>query len=57
VQFKLLEIDLSKFKRYLITGNAEADYTAASPTDQATLMFQSDAAGEYSNENAGNTLG
>lgn len=57
VQLKLLEIDLTKFKQYLITGNAEAAYTAASGADQAALMFQSDATGHYSNGNVGNTLG
>lgn len=57
VQAKLLEIDLSKFKQFLITANGEADFTAASSVDQATYMFLSDAAGKYSNGVPANTLG
>lgn len=57
VELKLLAIDLSKFKQYLITPNAEANYTAASTLDKGKYMFQSGANGLYSNSVAGNTLG
>ncbi len=57
VEVKLLAIDFSLFKQYLITGNGEANYAAASSGDKATLMFQCDATGKYSTGAAANTLG
>lgn len=56
VQLKLVSIDLSKFKQYLITPNAEVNYNVASSTDQNIYMFQSSAAALYSNGDAGHTL-
>jgi len=56
-ELKLLAIDLSKFKQFLITPNAEAVYASASPTDQAKYMFQCNAAGKYSTGAAANTQG
>jgi hypothetical protein len=56
VQFKLLEIDLSKFKQFLITEDGEASYTAASSGDKATLMFLCNDSDEYSNGDPANTL-
>jgi hypothetical protein len=57
VELKLLAIDLSKFKQYKITPNAEADYAAASSGDKAQYMFQCSAAGLYSTSAPANTLG
>ena len=57
VEVKLLAIDLSKFKQFLITPNGEANYAADSPTNQAKYMYLSDAAGKYSTGAAGNTVG
>jgi hypothetical protein len=57
VEFKLLSIDLSKFKQFLITPNGEADYAAASTLDKGKYMFQCDTTGLYSNGDPGNTLG
>jgi len=56
VQYKLVEIDLSKFKQFLITTNGQADYTGSSPDDQATLMFLCGDDDKYSNGNPANTL-
>jgi hypothetical protein len=57
VELKLLEIDISAFKQFLITSNGEADYTAASGTDQGKYMFLSNTSNKYSNGNPANTLG
>jgi hypothetical protein len=57
VQVRLLQINIKNFKQYLITTNGEADYTAASSGDKATLMFLSGSDGKYSNGDPGNTLG
>jgi hypothetical protein len=58
VELKLLAIDLSKFKQYQITPNAEAAYAAASTLDKGKYMFQCDSAtGEYSTSAPANTLG
>jgi hypothetical protein len=54
---KLLEIDLSKFKDYLITPNAQPDFAADTALNQAKYMYQCDAAGKYSTGAPGNTLG
>ncbi len=56
VELKLLEIDLSKFKQFLITPNGEADFTADSPTNQAKYLYLSDANGLYSNGATANTI-
>jgi hypothetical protein len=56
VQYKLVEIDFSKFKQYLITANGEADYLAASSADQSSLMFLCNDSDQYSNGNPANTL-
>jgi hypothetical protein len=57
VELKLLAIDLSKFKQFKITPNAEPSYTSASSGDKAQYMFQCDATGHYSNSDPANTLG
>lgn len=57
IEVKLLAIDFSKFKQYLIAPNAEADYAAASTLDKGKYMFQCDATGKYSTGAPGNTLG
>lgn len=56
VQLKLIEIDLSKFKNYLVTPNAESDFTAASPTDKAKYMFLCGDLDAYSDSTPANTL-
>lgn len=56
VTLRILSIDLSKFKQYLITPNAEAAFTLASPTDQGKYLFQCDSTGRYSDSTPGNTL-
>jgi hypothetical protein len=57
VELKLLAIDLSKFKQYQITPNAEASYAAASSADKARYMFQCGADGKYSTGATANTVG
>lgn len=57
VEVKLLAIDFSLFKQYLIAPNAEADYAAASTLDKGKYMFQCDATGKYSTGADANTLG
>jgi hypothetical protein len=58
VELKLLALDISAFKQFLITPNGEADYTAASSTDKAKYMFQCDPiTDKYSNGDPANTLG
>lgn len=47
---------LAKFGFFEIAPNGEADYTAASSSDQDTYMFET-ANGVYSNGNPGNVLG
>jgi hypothetical protein len=56
VQLKLLSIDLSKFKQYLITSNAEPAYTSASAGHKTTYMYQCNNSDQYSNGDPGNTL-
>lgn len=56
-EVKLLELDLSAFKQYLITPNAETDFTLDTPTNQGKYMYLSDANGVYSDASSGNTLG
>lgn len=56
VEFKLLFIDLTPFRHYLITPNAEASYSSAGPTDQAKYLFQSNDSDQYSIGAAGNTV-
>lgn len=57
VELKLLALDISAFKQYLIAPNGEADYTAAGSTDQGKYMFLCGTSGTYSNGAPGNTLG
>lgn len=57
VQVRLLQIDIANYKQYLITPNAEPDYTAAGSTDQGKYMFLCGPGGTYSNGNPANTLG
>lgn len=57
VTYKLLTLDLSSFKQYLITGNAEPNYTAATALDKAKYMFLCNNSDQYSNGDPGNTLG
>lgn len=57
VQVRLLQIDIANYKQYLITPNAEADYTAAGSADQGKYMFLCGPGGTYSNGNPANTLG
>lgn len=56
VQFKLLEIDLNKFRQYLIAPNGEASYGSASITDRNRYLFLCNDSDLYSNGNPGNTL-
>lgn len=56
VQLKLLEVDLSPFKQFVITGNGEPNYTSASGSDQANDMFLCSDSDQYSNTAPGNTL-
>jgi hypothetical protein len=56
VQYKMIEIDLSKFRQSVITGNTEASYTVASLLDRANDMFLCDEADQYSNGDPANTL-
>jgi hypothetical protein len=57
VTYKLITLDLATFKQYLITGNAEPNYTAASTLDQGKYMFLCNDSDQYSNGDPGNTLG
>jgi hypothetical protein len=54
--FKLLAVDLAKFKPSLIPPNAEADFLSASPSDEDTYLFLSGDDGKYSNGTPANTL-
>jgi hypothetical protein len=56
VQLKLLEVDLNKFKQYLIAPNGEASYVAASAIDKGKYLFLCNDSDLYSNGAAGNTL-
>jgi hypothetical protein len=56
VQLKLLEVDLNKFKQYLIAPNGEASYTSASALDKGKYLFLCNDSDLYSNGAAGNTL-
>jgi hypothetical protein len=56
VQLKLLEVDLTKFKQYLIAPNGEASYTSASALDKGKYLFLCNDSDLYSNGAAGNTL-
>lgn len=56
VQLKLVEMDLSKFRQYLVTNNGEASYTGASGLDQAKYMFLCGDTEVYSNGDPGNTV-
>jgi hypothetical protein len=53
---KLLEADLSKFKQYLITPNAEADFAADTSLNKAKYLYLSDATGKYSTGVTANTV-
>lgn len=57
VELKLLAINLTLYKQYLITPNAEAAYASASSADKAKYMFQCGTNGEYSTSAPANTLG
>lgn len=57
ITLKLLALDISKFKQYLITPNSESNYTLASPTDKAKYMFQCNDSDQYSNGDPAHTLG
>lgn len=56
VEFKLLYIDLTPFRHFLITPNAEAGYGSAGTTDQGKYMFQSNDSDQYSIGARANTL-
>ena len=56
VQLKLLEVDLNKFKQFLIAPNGEASYVSASTTDKGKYMFLCNDSDLYSNNDPGNTL-
>jgi hypothetical protein len=56
IELDLLAIDLSAFRQYQITPNAEADYTLASSGDKAKYMFLCGTNDEYSNGDPANTL-
>jgi hypothetical protein len=56
IELKLLAIDLTKFKQFLITPNAEADFAADTAPNQAKYLYLSDAAGKYSTGVHANTL-
>jgi hypothetical protein len=56
VQMKLLSIDLSKFKQYLITPNAQGTYIASSSSDKAKYLFECNNSDQYSNAAPANTL-
>lgn len=56
VQFKLLEVDLNKFKQYLIAPNGEASFTSASALDQGKYLFMCNDSDQYSNGATANTL-
>jgi hypothetical protein len=53
---KLLEADLSKFKQYLITPNAEANFAADTSLNKAKYLYLSDATGKYSTGVTANTV-
>jgi hypothetical protein len=53
---KLLEADLSKFKQYLITPNAEADFAADTSLNKAKYLYLADATGKYSTGVTANTV-
>lgn len=57
VDLKLLAIDLSKFKQYLITPDVEGPFAFASAGDQAKYLFQSNDSDQYSTGVPANTLG
>jgi hypothetical protein len=58
VKLTLLDASyLSKFGTYLITPNAEANYTSASTADKAKYMFMCNDSDQYSNGHAANVLG
>lgn len=56
VTFKLLELDLSKFRQYLITPNGEADFAADTAPNQAQYLYLCDDNDVYSNGSPANTL-
>jgi hypothetical protein len=56
-ELKLLAIDLTKFKQYLITPNAEPSFAADTAPNQAKYMYLCNAAGKYSTGANANTLG
>jgi hypothetical protein len=56
VDLKMVAVDLTIFKQFLVTPNGEAAYTLATAADQAKYLFQSDNTAHYSNGNSANTL-
>ena len=56
VQYKIVEVDLSKLTEFEITSDGEADYTSASSGDKQTLMFLCSDTDQYSNGDPANTL-